>query len=125
MVPPCYRCPPAAPERRVIGPLPESWLTTSSRPKQVSQLWWRGARRRALARAPSATLSHPLGTVADVARPRTFEEPRVPTAVRLPESLHDRLHREASARDVSANLLVTRALEAYLEKLPPVEEVAP
>lgn len=49
----------------------------------------------------------------------------MPTAVRLPESLHDRLHREASARDVSANLLVTRALEAYLEKLPPVEEVAP
>jgi hypothetical protein len=84
-----------------------------------------GARWRALARAPSATLSYPLGTVAHVARPRTFEEPRVPTAVRLPESLHDRLHREASARDVSANLLVTRALEAYLEKLPPVEEVAP
>ncbi len=85
----------------------------------------RGARWRAFVRAVSTTLSHPLGTVADVARPRTFEEPRVPTAVRLPESLHDRLHREASARDVSANLLVTKALEAYLEKLPPVEEVAP
>ena len=28
-----------------------------------------------------------------MARPRTFDEPRVPTAVRLPESLHDRLHR--------------------------------
>lgn len=76
-------------------------------------------------RAISTRLSHPLGTVAPVARPRTTDEPRVPTAVRLPESLHDRLHREATARDVSANLLVTRALETYLDKLPPVDEVAP
>lgn len=76
-------------------------------------------------RAVSTALSHPLGTVTPVARPRTTDEPRVPTAVRLPESLHDRLHREATARDVSANLLVTRAIQAYLDQLPPVEEVAP
>jgi len=49
----------------------------------------------------------------------------VPTAVRLPESLHERLHREADARDVSVNLLVTKAVEAYLGQLPPVGEVAP
>lgn len=67
----------------------------------------------------------PLGSVGPVARPRTTDEARVPTAVRLPESLHDRLHQEAMARDVSANLLVTRALVAYLDNLPPVDEVAP
>jgi len=60
-----------------------------------------------------------------VARPRISDEPRVLTAVRLPESLHDRLHREAGERQVSANLLVTKAVAAYLDQLPPVEEVAP
>ncbi len=63
--------------------------------------------------------------VGRVARHRISDEPRVPTAVRLPESLHDRLHREAVERDVSANLLVTKAVEAYLDQLPPVGEVAP
>ena len=63
--------------------------------------------------------------VEPVARPRISDEPRVPTAVRLPESLHDRLHREALERQVSANLLVTKAVEAYLDQLPPVDEVAP
>ena len=76
-------------------------------------------------RATSTTLSYPLGTLTPVARPRASEEPRVPTAVRLPSSLHDRLHREAAEREVSANLLVTRAIQAYLDQLPPVEDVAP
>jgi len=60
-----------------------------------------------------------------VARPRISDEPRVTTAVRLPESLHDRLRDCALERDVSVNLLVTRAVEAYLDQLPPVGEVAP
>jgi predicted HicB family RNase H-like nuclease len=60
-----------------------------------------------------------------VARPRISDEPRVTTAVRLPESLHDRLRDCALERDVSVNLLVTRAVEAYLDHLPPVGEVAP
>jgi predicted transcriptional regulator len=61
-----------------------------------------------------------------MARPRTFAEPRVATAVRLPESVHRRLHEAAADRDVSANLLVTRAITDYLDRLPPVDdELAP
>ena len=51
-------------------------------------------------------------------RPRTYEEPRVVTAVRLPESIHRRLHDAASDRDVSANLLVIRAVSELLDRLP-------
>ena len=47
------------------------------------------------------------------------------TAVRLPTSLHDRLRDCALERDVSVNLLVTKAVEAYLDQLPPLDEVAP
>ena len=53
-----------------------------------------------------------------MARPRTYEEPRVATAVRLPESIHRRLHDAASDRDVSANLLVIRAVSELLDRLP-------
>ncbi|HEY6532252.1 MAG TPA: toxin-antitoxin system HicB family antitoxin [Acidimicrobiales bacterium] len=60
-----------------------------------------------------------------MARPRLVDEPRVPTAVRLPASLHERLTAAARERDVSANLLVSKAVEAYLDQLPPVGEVAP
>lgn len=56
-------------------------------------------------------------------RPRVSEEPRVATAVRLPESLHRRLHRAASDRDVSANLLVTRAIDEFLDRLPDADRV--
>jgi hypothetical protein len=51
-------------------------------------------------------------------RPRTYDEPRVATAVRLPESIHRRLHDAASHRDVSANLLVIRAVSELLDRLP-------
>jgi hypothetical protein len=51
-------------------------------------------------------------------RPRTYEEPRVVTAVRLPESIHRRLHDAATDRDVSANLLVIRAVSELLDRLP-------
>jgi hypothetical protein len=50
-------------------------------------------------------------------RPRVSEERRVATAVRLPASVHLRLHRAASERDVSANLIVTRAVTEYLDRL--------
>lgn len=53
-----------------------------------------------------------------MARPRTHAEPRIPTAVRLPQDLHRRLHQVAAERAVSANLLVTRAVEEYLDRLP-------
>lgn len=51
------------------------------------------------------------------------DEDRKVTAVRLPASLHERLHATAGERGVSANELVTRALEDYLERLPPIEVV--
>lgn len=54
-------------------------------------------------------------------RPRTYEENRIATAVRLPVSVHRRLHEAALSRDVSANLLVTRAIADFLERLPPLE----
>jgi predicted HicB family RNase H-like nuclease len=51
-------------------------------------------------------------------RPRKYEEGRIATAVRLPVSVHRRLQEAAADRDVSANLLVTRAVCEYLERLP-------
>jgi predicted DNA-binding ribbon-helix-helix protein len=49
-----------------------------------------------------------------MARPRIYEEERVATAVRLPVSVHEELHRLARARDVSVNYLITRAVEELL-----------
>ena len=54
-------------------------------------------------------------------RPRLYDEPRVVTAVRLPASLRDELQRAATARDVSINHLVTRAVRDYLARLAPVD----
>jgi hypothetical protein len=54
-------------------------------------------------------------------RPRVYEEPRIATAVRLPESIHRRLHQAAMERDVSANLLVIRAVGSNLDALPSAE----
>ena len=56
-------------------------------------------------------------------RPPVSNERRIATAVRLPESVHRKLHLVASDRDVSANLIITRAVTEYLERLPSVEQV--
>ena len=58
-----------------------------------------------------------------MARSRTYEETRIATAIRLPESVHRRLHAAASDRDVSANLLVTRAVCEFLDRLPCADAV--
>ena len=55
-------------------------------------------------------------------RPRVCEEERVLTPVRLPRSVRDALRDAAATRDVSVNLLVTRAVTEYLERLPDVDE---
>jgi predicted transcriptional regulator len=60
-----------------------------------------------------------------MARPRIYDPDRVSTQVRLPAELHERLRRTAAERQVSANLLVERAVDDYLDRLPPVDEVAP
>lgn len=49
------------------------------------------------------------------------KEKRVPTALRLPESLRDRAHVAAEERGTSVNHLVIKALELYLEALPPLD----
>jgi predicted HicB family RNase H-like nuclease len=58
-----------------------------------------------------------------MARPKTHQVKRVTTAVRLPEPLHERLTTEAERREVSTNLLITKAVENYLDHLVPVDEV--
>ena len=45
------------------------------------------------------------------------------TAVRLPASLHQALHDAAAVRDVSANLLVTRAGSDFLDRLQSPEQL--
>ena len=54
-----------------------------------------------------------------MSRPKSYTDPRVNTALRLPVELHERLKAEASERDVSVNWLVTRAVERYLAALYP------
>jgi predicted HicB family RNase H-like nuclease len=58
-------------------------------------------------------------------RPRVYEEQRRTTAVRLPPALHDRLRAEATARNMSANLLVEHAIGAYLDRLAGAETLGP
>lgn len=60
-----------------------------------------------------------------VGRPRIYDEPRVATAVRLPASLRLELQAVAARRDVSVNLLVTRAVAHYLRCLAEAESAAP
>jgi hypothetical protein len=57
-----------------------------------------------------------------MARPRLYEERRVATAIRLPVSLRGQLLEAATERDVSVNLLVTRAISEYLRHLRPLEQ---
>lgn len=47
---------------------------------------------------------------------------RVLVSVRLPEALAKRLEEEADQRIVGKDLLVQRAVEAYLAAIPPVPE---
>jgi predicted transcriptional regulator len=57
-----------------------------------------------------------------MARPKVHHEERVTTAVRLPASLHDKLRQAADERELSANYLIVRAIEDYLDRLIPAEE---
>jgi predicted DNA-binding protein len=47
----------------------------------------------------------------------------VSTAVRLPVDLHERLKSEADDRMVSRSLIVTRAIEEYLDQLPNIDNL--
>ena len=58
-----------------------------------------------------------------MARPKRITEPRISTAVRLPAALHDRLAQAAEERDVSINYLVNRAVEDFIGRLIPPDEM--
>jgi predicted HicB family RNase H-like nuclease len=55
-------------------------------------------------------------------RPQEFAE-RITKAVRLDAELDSRLKAEASARGVSANLLINAAVKDYLNRLVPISDV--
>lgn len=57
-----------------------------------------------------------------MARPKVHHEERITTAVRIPESLHNRLRDAADERELSANYLIVRAIENYLDRLIPADE---
>lgn len=48
---------------------------------------------------------------------------RTATAIRFPEPLHDRLRHAADERDLSVNYMVVKAVEDFLERLIPADEL--
>lgn len=48
---------------------------------------------------------------------------RTTTAVRLPEALHDQLRQAADDRGLSVNYMVVKALEDFLGRLIPADEL--
>lgn len=56
-------------------------------------------------------------------RPKIHHEERVTTALRVPKALHERLKNAAEERQVALNLLAVKALEDYLDRLIPVEDL--
>ena len=64
----------------------------------------------------------PVGKPKKVGAPRR-NGPRTATAIRLPDALHERLLVAATERDVSLNFLVTKAVEQFLDRLIPVDEM--
>jgi hypothetical protein len=54
---------------------------------------------------------------------RTIKPPRTSSAVRFPDDLYDRLVAAANERDVSVNFLVSKAVEQFLDRLIPANEM--
>ena len=71
----------------------------------------------------STTMPAPRSRFAPMARPKVHQEPRVTTALRVPRDLHERLKLAAEERQVAVNLLAVKALEDYLDRLIPVEDL--
>ena len=65
----------------------------------------------------------PLAYAPEVPRPRVYDQPRVATAFRLPKELHERMQRAAAERQVSANYIAVRAIERYLDRMVPADEL--
>ena len=56
-------------------------------------------------------------------RPRRYAD-RHQLTIRLTHDLHDRLRDAADDRDLSVNWLVTRAIEDFLDRLIPAEDLS-
>lgn len=63
-----------------------------------------------------------VGRMAATGRPREYDD-RVTKAVRMSPDLDERVKTAARERGISANVLINAALEDYLERLLPVDEV--
>lgn len=50
-------------------------------------------------------------------------KPRTATAIRFPDELHEQLVKAAEERDLSVNYLVVRAVQDYLPRLIPADEL--
>ena len=61
--------------------------------------------------------------MANTGRPREYDEERVTKAVRISQELDLRLKAAARERGVSVNLLMNAALDDYLGRLVPVEQL--
>ena len=53
----------------------------------------------------------------------TKDSTRSATAIRFPKDLHERLREAAEERDHSINYLVVKAVEHFLDKLIPPDEI--
>jgi predicted HicB family RNase H-like nuclease len=58
-----------------------------------------------------------------IGRPREFDEERVTKALRISKALDDRLKFVARERGVSVNVLMNTALEDFLDRLLPLEDI--
>ena len=61
--------------------------------------------------------------MAQIGRPREFEEQRVTKAVRISPDLDQRLKQVARERGVSVNVIMNTALNDYLQRLLPLEDL--
>ena len=50
-------------------------------------------------------------------------KPRTTTAIRFPPELHEKLTQAAADRDLSINYIVVKAVEQFVERLLPVDEI--
>jgi hypothetical protein len=86
----------------------------------------KNAREIARHRAKSTTKSHQCDYVDAMTRsgrPREFEENRVTKALRISPEMDTRLKNVAHERGVSVNVLVNIALEDFLDRLLPIDQV--
>lgn len=76
------------------------------------------------ARIRAQLQKHPnVITIRFMARPKKFEQQRVTKAIRISPEVNEALARLAEERQVSVNLLVSWALEQFIEAAKPVDEI--